>query len=159
MQKKPYTLNNRVYMLVVNPENTTQGVNITLPIAWSGSSSAPDVLGGTSASISSGILTDSLAPLQAKCYELKLTIGASGKSLRDPLMNTAAGSYNWALWGAVKNVIDTNTFTMADGSGVIVKVSKIGHGYLGGECVTARGSLNMSTNPPTLTASEVVKNN
>ena len=159
MQKKPYTLNNRVYMLVVNPENTTQGVNITLPIAWSGSSSAPDVLGGTSASISSGILTDSLAPLQAKCYELKLTIGASGKSLRDPLMNTVAGSYNWALWGAVKNVIDPNTFTMADGSGVIVKVSKIGHGYLGGECVTARGSLNMSTNPPTLTASEVVKNN
>lgn len=73
VQNKPYTLNNNVYMLVVNPEYyTTQAVRIWIPRAWAGSSTATDLMGGTSGSVSGGILTDTLAPLQTKCYVLPL---------------------------------------------------------------------------------------
>jgi hypothetical protein len=68
VQKKPYILNKKVYMLVVNPEDTKQSVRVRLPESWSKSGKAADILGGTPASISSGVLKDTLAPMQAKCY-------------------------------------------------------------------------------------------
>jgi hypothetical protein len=68
VQKKPYLLNKRIYMLVVNPEDTKQSVRVRLPELWSKPGKAADILGSTPGLISSGVLKDTLAPLQAKCY-------------------------------------------------------------------------------------------
>lgn len=89
----------------------------------------------------------------------KSTYGVSGKTLNDTMMSTAASNYNWVMWGSVKQVIDANTLTIDDGSGVIVKVSKTAHGRAVGDYVSARGTLDLSTNPPVLTATEVIKRN
>jgi len=70
VQKKPYILNKKVYMLVVNPEDTEQSVRVRLPELWSKAGKAEDILGSTPASLLSGLLKDTLAPLQAKCYRI-----------------------------------------------------------------------------------------
>jgi len=70
VQNKPYVLNNYVYILVVNPESTANSVRVWLPYKWSSNTSAVDILGGTSGTVSHSILTDQLAPMETKCYKL-----------------------------------------------------------------------------------------
>ncbi|MHB9035888.1 MAG: hypothetical protein ACYC64_04425 [Armatimonadota bacterium] len=85
---------------------------------------------------------------------VKPIIGTSQKSLRDAIMTDAAASYDWVLWGKV-TVIDGDSFTIDDGSGVNVKVIATGHGLGNTNYVSVRGSLDVTTNTPTLTAKDM----
>jgi len=84
----------------------------------------------------------------------KPVVGTSMRSLRDRVAESAAGKYDWVLWGTV-TVIDGDSFTLDDGSGVTVKVIATAHGLTNGDYVTVRGALDLGTNPPTLTMKSI----
>lgn len=84
----------------------------------------------------------------------KPVVGASGKSLLDPIMDAADWQYRWVLWGAV-TFIDDDSFSINDGSGVEVTVIAPGHGLSGGEYVRVQGTLDAGATPKTLTANDI----
>jgi len=84
----------------------------------------------------------------------KPIVGTKQASLRDAISSTAAANYDWVLWGKV-TVIDNDSFTIEDGSGVGVKVIATGHGLGNTNYVSVRGSLDVGTTPPTLTVKDM----
>ncbi|NLN79512.1 MAG: hypothetical protein GX141_11405 [Armatimonadetes bacterium] len=56
-------------------------------------------------------------------------------------------------------MIDANTFTVDDGSGVVVKVVKTSHGLNSGDYASATGALNVGGSQPVVTAVSVKKQN
>jgi len=71
VQRRPYLVENKIHLLVVNPTYREQKVRLRLP-GLKQSGAIEDALGGPSARVVSHLLTDSLEPLQAKCYALPL---------------------------------------------------------------------------------------
>lgn len=74
-------------------------------------------------------------------------VGANNKAVLDSLMATAAPNYTWVLWGKV-TVTGANTFTIDDGSGVIINVQTLDpfpHGQANGSYVSAKGTLDATT--------------
>ncbi|MCE5199725.1 MAG: hypothetical protein ABFD54_15225 [Armatimonadota bacterium] len=81
-------------------------------------------------------------------------VGASNKAVLDSIMTTAAPKYDWVLWGRV-HVVDENTFTIDDGSGVFITVNATGHGLEGTPYVSVKGTLNLSGSTPVLNAKTI----
>ena len=69
VQRKPYAMGGKTYLLVVNPKYEPRAVRVKLP-GVKRSGAVPDALGGTPGKITNGELTDTLEALQAKCYIL-----------------------------------------------------------------------------------------
>lgn len=69
IQRKPYARDGKTYLLVVNPKYEARPVKITLP-GYKPQAEIRDELGGSSARVKGGVLTDTLDGLQAKCYVL-----------------------------------------------------------------------------------------
>ncbi|MCL5105368.1 MAG: carboxypeptidase-like regulatory domain-containing protein, partial [Armatimonadetes bacterium] len=83
-----------------------------------------------------------------------MTVGTSNKAVMDALMQTAATKFTWVLWGKV-TVIDASHFTIDDGSGVTIKVVAPGVAVTNNNYVSVKGTLDLSTMPPTLTSQQV----
>ena len=66
VQARPYLVGGKVHLLAVNPTRENQSVRIRLPGVRAGR--AEDALGGASAPLAAGVLTDTLAPRAVKCY-------------------------------------------------------------------------------------------
>lgn len=88
----------------------------------------------------------------------KPVIGTSGRSLADPLMESVDSKYQWVLWGIV-TLIDDDSFSINDGSGVDVTVIAPGHGLAGGEYARVQGALDAGTTPKVLTATRISVSN
>ena len=84
--------------------------------------------------------------------------GISNKATLDAATAAAAATTNFTVWGSV-SVIDANTFTVDDGSGVVVKVVKTSHGLNSGDYASATGALDVSGPQPVVTAVSVKKQN
>jgi hypothetical protein len=69
VQRRPYLSAGRAFLLVANPTYEAQSARVRLPGA-AHAGAAADRLRGTPGIVADGVLTDTLAPLQAKCYEL-----------------------------------------------------------------------------------------
>lgn len=80
----------------------------------------------------------------------KPIVGASLKSLGEPIVQSVVDNYDWMLWGAV-TVIDGDSFTIDDGSGEPVKVIAPSHGLNDTNYVSVRGSLFLGASPRILT--------
>ncbi|MHB9037571.1 MAG: hypothetical protein ACYC64_12965, partial [Armatimonadota bacterium] len=89
---------------------------------------------------------------------LKPTVGTSGKTLKDMLTSDVAANYSWVFWGRVGSRT-ADSFTIDDGSGVSVFVEASCNTIADGDYVSVRGSLDLSTNPPTLTSNLVTRHN
>jgi hypothetical protein len=87
--------------------------------------------------------------------------GMNNKAASDPVSLTASAMFNFKVWGIV-TIIDADSFTLDDGSGVPVKVIAPGYsGIANGDKATAIGKLS-GENPNRVLnskASEVVKFN
>ena len=81
-------------------------------------------------------------------------VGTNNKSVLDAIMADAASDYAWVLWGEV-TVIDADSFSIDDGSGVNIKVVAPSHTVVNGNYVSVRGTLDVGTSPPTLTSSQI----
>jgi len=78
-------------------------------------------------------------------------MGITNKAARDPIMDGARRWYDFAVWGSVI-VLNGDEFTVNDGSGP-VKVIAVGHSLSNNDYARAVGSLDNTTDPPTLTSS------
>lgn len=81
-------------------------------------------------------------------------MGANNRAVVEAIMADAAADYVWVLWGEA-TVIDADSFSIDDGSGVNIKVVAPGHTVVNGDYVSVRGILDVGTNPPTLTSQEI----
>lgn len=81
-------------------------------------------------------------------------VGASNKAAYSSVVASSASKYIWILWGKVV-VLDSDTFTIDDGSGMPIKVLKAGHGLKTGQCALVKGDLDTSVTPRVLSAIEV----
>ncbi|MGI6295148.1 MAG: hypothetical protein ACOX3G_03595 [Armatimonadota bacterium] len=84
--------------------------------------------------------------------------GISNKATMDAATAAAAATKKFTVWGKV-TVIDANSFTVDDGSGVPVKVLKTAHGFTAADYVSATGTLDVSGDQPVLTAISAKKQN
>ncbi len=84
--------------------------------------------------------------------------GISNKATLDAATAAAAATKKFTVWGKV-TVIDANSFTVDDGSGVPVKVLKTAHGFTAADYVSATGTLDVSGAEPVLTAISAKKQN
>ena len=84
--------------------------------------------------------------------------GISNKATLDAATAAAAATKKFTVWGKV-TVINANSFTVDDGSGVPVKVIKTAHGFTAADYVSATGTLDVSGAEPVLTAITVKKQN
>ena len=85
-------------------------------------------------------------------YMTAAILGVSGRCLADPIMASASAKWLFRMWGKV-TIIDANSFYLNDGSGNSIRV--VAPGYSGiedGDFVSIRGTLDVSSNPKTLTA-------
>lgn len=87
--------------------------------------------------------------------EIKPVLGAGLRSIYDPALAAANVTYDWKLWGAV-TVIDDDSFSIDDGSGVSVTVLAPGHGLENGNYVSVVGALDLEASPPTLTVRDIM---
>jgi len=71
VQKRPYLHDGRAHVLAVNPTRREQPLRVRIPGA-KGPGPVQDALGGTPAALANELLTDTLAPRQAKCYIIPL---------------------------------------------------------------------------------------
>lgn len=84
-------------------------------------------------------------------------VGLNSRAVRDAIIGTASANYRFTVWGKVA-VVDADSFTLDDGSGLLVTVNKAAHGLVSDEYASATGTLNVS-NPeePVMTATSVKK--
>ena len=80
----------------------------------------------------------------------KDAVGTAGRSLAEPAAQTAASQYDWVVWGKA-HVIDADSFTIDDGSGITVTVNAASHGVTEDTYVSVRGDLSYSGNDPIVT--------
>lgn len=73
-------------------------------------------------------------------------IGLSNRAACDAVMNTASSNWRFAICGKA-TVVDSDTFDLDDGSGVIIRVTATSHNLVTGNIVRATGALNPATNP------------
>ena len=83
-------------------------------------------------------------------------MGANNRAVVDAIMADAAADYTWVLWGEA-TVIDANSFTIDDGSGINIKVVAPGHAVVNGDYVSVAGTLDVGAAPVTLTSSEITQ--
>ena len=81
-------------------------------------------------------------------------VGATNKAILDAIMTEAAPKYTWVFWGEV-TVVDSDSFTIDDGSGVIINVDAASHGLADGDYVAVSGTVDIDTK--TLTSQHVTK--
>lgn len=84
-------------------------------------------------------------------YSVVPVVGASCRSITDGAMTGACGNYIFRFWGKVI-IIDSGSFWLDDGSGPRLKVIAPGYaGLTNGSYASARGILDPTATPPTLT--------
>ncbi|MEN6583797.1 MAG: hypothetical protein ABFD54_15230 [Armatimonadota bacterium] len=84
------------------------------------------------------------------------TFAITNRAAYDAITKSSVDKYDWTLWGKV-TVINTNEFTIDDGSGMPVRVIYSGHGLSNGNYVTVRGRLNNATNPAVVSATSLTR--
>ncbi len=120
---------------------------------WEGSTTAASARGVHSVRIAA---TDVLGHSVDNIYVSYLTAGVvalAGRGLSDPILTLAGSRWLFRVCGSV-TVIDSDTFDLDNGSGVIVRVSAPGYTGIGnGDYASARGIVNVSANPTSLSTS------
>ena len=84
--------------------------------------------------------------------------GLNNKAVADAIVGTASGNFVFTVWGKV-TWIDSDSFSVDDGSSMPVKVIFAGHGLLDNNYASATGTLDVSGAQPVLTAQVVKKYN
>ena len=142
--------------------NATDNVDVTsvtadgLPLAktgvdtWSGTIYAASALGSHPVQVVAKDAANNSATDTSGAYKTARIFGTSAKSADHPIMALATSKYLFKLWGQVQ-VIDSNSFSLDDGSGTRVKVLATGHGLTTGSTKSARGILDTAGSPYTLT--------
>jgi len=84
--------------------------------------------------------------------------GLSNKATLDAAVAAASATKSFTVWGKV-TLIDADSFTVDDGSGVPVTVVKTAHGFADGDYVSATGTLTVTAGTPSIAAATVTKQN
>lgn len=142
--------------------NATDNVDVTsvtadgLPLAksgvdtWSGTIYAASALGSHPVQIVAKDAANNSAADTSGAYKTARILATSTKATAHPIMAAATSTYLFKVWGQVQ-VVDDNSFWLDDGSGTRVKVLATGHGLTTGANKSARGILDTSGSPYTLT--------
>lgn len=137
---------------VVSVTANGQSLTNTSGTLWQGTIPAVAALGSHTVTV---VATDHLGITGTDSSESYITtriLGITGRSLTDSILSAAASHYLFAVWGRA-TVLDANTFLVTDATGRQVKVLASGSPVVNGGLVWARGTLNASTTPPTMTSS------
>jgi len=84
--------------------------------------------------------------------------GLTNRATLDAAVAAASATKAFTVWGWV-TVIDANTFSVDDGSGVPVTVVKTAHGLTSADYVSATGTLTVTEGVPSIAATTVKKQN
>ena len=127
---------------------------------WTGSIPAGSALGVQGVTVIASDAAANTATDTSATYKTALTRATAAASLSHPIMSLVTDDFLFMLFGSV-TVNDPDSFFIADGSGVSVMVVRSGHGLADGDYVSARGILDVSVSPFTLTcqSGQVVKLN
>lgn len=88
----------------------------------------------------------------SKSYKTALVYGISGRATRHDIVSSVYGNHLFKVWGKV-TAQNSTKFLLDDGSGILVKVICPNYDVETGDFASARGILDPTTDPPTLTTS------
>lgn len=94
----------------------------------------------------------------AASYITVRSVAINNRAAADTILNLAGQNYVFTVWGRV-SVIDLDSFSLDDGSGLPVRVYYPVHGLADGDYASARGALDVTNGTPTLIASVVTRRN
>lgn len=124
---------------------------------WTGTLTADSTLGLHSVALvaqdAAGNSTSSDWP-----YTTVPSFGLRNLAAAAPIMAAASGRFVFTVWGKVTS-LESDGFLLNDGSGRQIKVVASGHGLVVDDYASARGTLDVSSDPPVLTAHVVTKQN
>ncbi len=92
-------------------------------------------------------------------YKTARAVGLTNRALTDPIISAASDKFVFTVWGRVTVTGDPNNFLVDDGSGKFIKVHYKNHNLSNTDYVSARGAVDVSSNPPTLNAYVVKRHN
>lgn len=118
---------------------------------WSGNIAADSTLGLHSVAVVARDAAGNQVTNSNLSYRTAEVVGVNGRRIKDAISSTAGQYYLFKVWGKVENP-NTNYFDIDDGSGTKIRVYAPGYtGITTGNYISARGILNTSTSPITLT--------
>jgi hypothetical protein len=141
---------------------TANGATLTKTGAttWAGDLTAASASGIHSVAISAADVLGQIRDTTGS-YKTARILGAAGTCLGRAIMTPASSGWLFRMWGKVSNA-SANGFYINDGSKTSIHVVAPGYSGIGnGNYVSVRGILDVSSNPPTLTArpEHVVRHN
>lgn len=119
---------------------------------WTGLIQASAELGEHAVSVVATDVDGNTATSTDGTYRSVRSVVLRASSASDSIIEGAATEFLFTVAGRV-TVLDAGSFLLDDGSARKVTVVAIGHGLQNGDLAKARGTLNRTTNPPTLTSS------
>lgn len=138
---------------------TANGIALTNSFGdlWTGTITAASPAGSHSVDVVAYDAAANSTPFDSQYFTVP-AVGLNGRFVADPIMMMASGSFVFTVWGKV-SVIDRDSFLLDDGSGKPIMVNAVAHGLADNDYASARGTLDISSNPPLLSAHIVRKRN
>jgi len=124
---------------------------------WTGTLTAAATLGANSVTVEASDAAGNSTPCDSQ-YATVRSFGLNNRAVTDAIMSAASGSYVFTVWGKVTS-LESDGFLLNDGSGKQVKVVSSDHGLQVEDYAAARGTLDVSSSPPSppVLTSHVVK--
>jgi len=124
---------------------------------WTGTLTAAATLGAHSVTVEASDEAGNPAS-SGSPYTTVPSFGLNNRAVTDSIMSAVSGCHVFTVWGKV-TTIDADSFFVDDGSGKQIKVIASGHGLADADYVSVRGTLDVSSSPPSppVLTSHVVK--